>query len=284
MNNRIFNLDGRRAYVSLFLEAGSAQRLFMWGNGANAYGEFDGRAVWIHGTFGDSNYSGVDGQYYEVAVDRNKALRNSYPSIEIVGRLSRYTSAPELASTRDWVRRPDGGIKLHTYCNLNVSFCRSMVYGRPGLQYARWSEATEREWVANEIWNELITASRQCADGVKDTRSWVRLEHPTAQHIANLGGFVLASSYNPDGCGHLVFLTEDEQFDAKIYDPSKSEGFHNCLRLRCFHCGSGEPRITELVEVFATLQADRMPSTSVSLLDSVRLYCDRETWDAYLHL
>jgi hypothetical protein len=282
MNKSLFNLEGRRAYVNLFLKPDSAQRLFMWGNGANAYGEIDGRAVWIHGTFGNSNHSGVNDQYYDVAIDRHKALRNTYPRIELVGQLRSHSSAQALALARNWVRQPDGQLKLHTYCNLNVSFCRSMVYGQPGLQYARWSETTEREWVANEIWNELITASKQCTNGIKDLRTWVRLEHCTAQHIANLGGFVLACSYNSDGCGHLVFLMEDELFKTKIYDPSKPDGFNNCLRLKCFHCGSGEPRITELVEVFTTLQSGKMPSMTTSLLDSVRLYCDSETWNEYL--
>lgn len=281
MTHHIFNLEGRRAYVDLFIKPDSARRLFMWGNSANACGEIDGRAVWIHGTFGDPDHSGVNGLYYEVAIDRKKALRTPYPSLEIVGKPRKHSSAQSLASARDWARRPDGKIKLHTYCNINVSLCRSMVYGQSSLQYARWRGEVEREWSANQIWDELITASRPSPDGREGPQSWVRLNHRTAQHIANLGGFVLACNYNADGCGHLVFLMEDSSFEAKLYDPSTPDGFYNCLRLKCFHCGSGQPRMAELLEVFPALRLDRMPSTPTSLLDSVRLYCDMETWEEY---
>jgi hypothetical protein len=281
MTHHIFNLEGRRAFVNLFLRPESAHSLFMWGDSANAYGEIDGRAVWIHGTFGDPNHSGINGQYYEVAIDREKALRNPYPSLEIVGEPRGHSSAQSLEASREWMREPDGKIKLHTYCNISVSLCRSMVYGRPSLQYARWSEAVERQWVANQIWQELLIASQPCADSVEDSQSWVRLDHRTAQHIANLGGFVLASSYNPHSCGHLVFLTEDPSFDEKLYEPSTLEGLANCLGLKCFHCGTGQPRITELGKIFPTLQSNKRSSTLLSWLDSVRLYCDRETWGEY---
>jgi hypothetical protein len=282
MVNQVFNLAGRRAYVDLFSAPDSVCSLFMRGNGGNAYGEIDGRAVWIHGTFGDDQHSGVDGQYYEVAIDRNKALRNLFPSIEIVGKPRLHSSPQSLASARNWVRNSSGAIALFTYCNLNVSFCRSMAYGRPGLQYARWSGLIEKEWVANQIWGELISASQPQADSQTTlAKNWVRLKHKTAQHIANLGGFVVACSYNSTGFGHLVFLTEDLDFDYKTYDES-SQGLQNCLSLKCFHCGSGKPRITDLIRVFPCLNS--YEGCPRSLLDSVRLYCDLETWTEYASL
>jgi hypothetical protein len=255
----------------------------MWGSCSNAYGEIDGRQVWIHGTFGDVVHSGTNGRYYEVAIDRRKALRNPLPSIEVVGKPRLYPSAQSLAGARDWARDSTGRIKLFTYCNLNVSFCRSMVYNRPSLQFARWSEGGEREWPASEIWHELLFASQQRPQNTGgNTQSWVQLDHRTAQYIANLGGFVVACSYNSKGPGHLVFLTEDQEFMVKNYNPSTTFGLHDCLRLKCFHCGTGRPRLTTLVEVFPTLQIDgRRTSPTASLLNSVHLYCDSETWNEY---
>jgi hypothetical protein len=282
MFKNIFNLEGRRAYVNLYLSHDDAYRLFMWGNCAHVYSEIDRRQVWIHGTFGDSKHSGVDGQYFEVAIDRHKALRNVLPCIEVVGYPQRYPSAESLASARNWVRDSTGKIGLFTYCNLNISFCRSMVYNRPSLQFACWSGIGEKEWTANQIWNELLIASRQQPQNMGcDIQNWIRLDHRTAQHIANLGGFVIACSYNSNGSGHLAFLTEDIEFDSKDYDLSSPDGLYNCLHIKCFHCGVGRPRLTDLIEAFPDLQLDEKQASPISLFDSVRLYCDKETWDEY---
>lgn len=283
MNSVIFNLEGRRNYVNLYESSNNAYSLFMRGSCSNAYGEIDGRQVWIHGTFGDAVHSGIDSRYYEVAIDPRKALRTQFPSIEVVGKPKLHPSAQSLANAHDWAREGDGRIKLFTYCNLNVSFCRSMAYNRPGLQFVRWSEAVAREWLANEIWRELLLASRQQPQNTgSNTQDWIRLDHRTAQHIANLGGFVVACSYNSKGPGHLVFLTEDKEFMLKNYNPSTTLGLHDCLHLKCFHCGTGKPRLTELVEVFSSLQIDeRRTSPAPPFLDSVHLYCDSETWSEY---
>jgi hypothetical protein len=283
MKSVVFNLEGRRNYVDLYELSTGSHSLFMWGSCSNAHCAIDGRQVWVHGTFGDAAHSGIGGRYYEVAIDRRKALRTQFPSIEVVGEPKQYPSAQSLANAQDWACEGDGRIKLSTYCNLNVSFCRSMAYGRPSLQFARWSEAVEREWLANEICREIVLATRQRLQNAGcETQNWIRLDHRTAQHIANLGGFVVAGNYNTKGPGHLVFLTEDEEFILKDYNPSTAQGLHACLHLKCFHCGTGRPRLTELIEVFPTLQIDegRTPQNA-SLLDSVILYCDGETWSEY---
>lgn len=276
VHSLIFSLQGRQAFVDLYLAADSPYQLFLSGSCANAYGEIDGRRTWVHGTFGE-DYLGIDGKYYEVSIDRAKALRTEFPRIEIVGQPRLFASAEALACSRSWVRNGAGRVALFTYCNFNVSFCRSMVYKRPGLQYGCWSEPEAREWTANEIWRELVFAS----DPHRPVQTWVRLDHVAAQHIANLGGFVVASSYNPNGSGHIVFLTEDTEHCSKDYDQSTDTGRRNCAGLKCFHCGSGTPRLTMLDRVFSALQASDGASPSGAALDSVRLYCDRETWGEY---
>lgn len=280
---RVFNLEGRRQFEQRVCDVESPWHLFLFGKGGNSYDLVNGKEVWIHGTFGDSNLSGYDGRFFAVAIERESALWRQDPTLCVVA-VDEYPSVKYLMNAHPWRMSNGGEPELFTYCNWSVSFCRYMVYGRPGLQYGTWGRDLHRQWVANEMWEELAESAKHTAryglNGRDPNWCWVSLRPGVAQDIANRGGFVIAAAQNDQGPGHVAFLVEDPHFDRWRYDLMSRDDQNPFWRIPCLHVGLGKPRRSPLGEAFMHSRFGTQ-SKRRDEIERVRLYCDWDTWSAY---
>lgn len=271
-------LEARREFERQICEPFSDWNLFLFGEGANAYDTVLGVDVWIHGTVGGASLQGYGGRYFAVAIEKAKAVHRESPHLCVVD-VVEYPDSDALLRAHPWRRNSDGSLGLFTYCNWSVSFCRSMVFEKPGLQYGAWGGAVKKQWVANELWRELARTASSPHGAGRDEGSWVCVAPRDAQAIANRGGFVVAVSASASGSGHIVFLSEDGGMDRRPYDASSSVNRTGLGDIRCVHVGRGAARRTTLSDAFTCLR-DAERTSQGQGHNRVRFYCDRNTWRA----
>jgi hypothetical protein len=160
-------------------------------------------------------YRGDDNNYYSVAA--------SWPISRNEGRLE-ILSPTRAISEQEYVDQ-FGLVGSFTYCNFNVSYCYCQAYGGFNLQSPQGSSGPEL--TANALY-EFFNAN------------WKEVGARDAAQISNAGGFVAASWFNKSGHGHVVFLVDGSPETDSVGD------------LRCFHVGSGAPRLTTIRGAFGT--------------------------------
>lgn len=154
-----------------------------------------------------------DGRFFQVSADWSDAQNGS---LRITG------PTEEIGAGKFKQVFPE---RADTFCNFSVSFCYMQAYGGANLQDTNGS-AAGGERNANVMVDVLRKQWREVTPGI-------------AAQIANAGGFVFVGK-KASGHGHVMFLLEDS-------DPGG-----DLEEIRCFHVGSGEPRIRTIASTWVS--------------------------------